>query len=114
MPPLTALSSGVTYDGTPINPGFVESVPSTFGTNGSKAKWRDRLMDTRIMPTTGFDPHNPLYNECGSAAWHDRVVDNMADVVAEQAIPGGPVVFVPAGPAQSAANAAYNASKSVL
>lgn len=108
MPPLTALSKGTTYTGNVVNPGYVEQVPSTYGTLGSLARWRDRLMDTRVMPTTGFDPHNPLFNECGPAAWHDRVVDNMADVVEEQAIPGGPVVFVPAGPAQSNANAALN------
>lgn len=105
MPPLIALSAGTGFTGGNINPGMAVQVGATYGTNGSLAKWRARHMDTRVMPATGLDPHVPIWNELKPALWHERVVDNPANVVANTAKPNGPVAFSPPGPAQSTANA---------
>lgn len=110
MPPLIALSNGTGYTEVPINPGVVVQVGSTYGTQGSQSKWRARFMDTRVMPTTGLDPHVPIWNYLAPALWHERVVNHPSDVVLQTAKPYGAVAFTPPGPAQSTANAALDAS----
>lgn len=82
--------------------GFVETVPSNFGTTGSFADYRRRRFDTILAPDAGADPRTRRYNGLIPIVWRLRVLDDAKLAAVEARSPrqfGAPVSFTPPRPA---------------